>query len=251
MNITVLCLLNYSMLYNTILCYSLYYTLIYSILCYIILYYTIGCGKTFLMDLFYECVPIVRKKRVHFHDFMIDVHKRIHIARMNMIHEQELQQDNNDHTYSHGRHHLSPSSLSSSSSSSSSSSRINQAIDRARNHQSSISSITSSISSSLSSSSFFMNHQHNQQHNSHHPLSDHHHSSNHHSNSVKKNGNNEIMKQIASDILNESYLICFDEFQVRKCSFSCINFHYHPYHHHHHHHHHDSYYSTHSHHNDC
>jgi len=59
-----------------------------------------------------------------------------------------------------------------------------------------------------------MNHQHNQQHNSHHPLSDHHHSNNHHSNSVKKNGNNEIMKQIASDILNESYLICFDEFQV-------------------------------------
>jgi hypothetical protein len=221
MNITVLCLLNYSMLYNTILCYTLYYTLIYSILCYTILYYTIGCGKTFLMDLFYECVPIVRKKRVHFHDFMIDVHKRIHIARMNMIHEQELQLDNNDHTYSHGRHHSSSSSLSSSSSSS----RINQAIDRARNHQSSISSITSSITSSLSSSSFFMNQQHNQQHNSHHPLSDHHHSNNHHSNSVKKNGNNEIMKQIASDILNESYLICFDEFQVRKCSFSCINFH--------------------------
>jgi ABC-type Zn2+ transport system substrate-binding protein/surface adhesin len=68
-----------------------------------------------------------------------------------------------------------------------------------------------------------MNHQHNQQHNSHHSHSDHQHSSNnhHHSNSIKKHGNNEIMKQIASDILNESYLICFDEFQVRKCSCSC------------------------------
>lgn len=25
-----------------------------------------------------ECVPISRKKRIHFHDFMIDIHKRIH-----------------------------------------------------------------------------------------------------------------------------------------------------------------------------
>ena len=37
-----------------------------------------GTGKTFLMDMFYECLPIERKRRVHFHDFMIDVHKRLH-----------------------------------------------------------------------------------------------------------------------------------------------------------------------------
>ena len=37
-----------------------------------------GCGKTFIMDLFYEVIPIKRKKRVHFNNFMIDIHKRLH-----------------------------------------------------------------------------------------------------------------------------------------------------------------------------
>ena len=37
-----------------------------------------GCGKTFIMDLFYEVVPIKKKKRVHFSNFMIDIHKRLH-----------------------------------------------------------------------------------------------------------------------------------------------------------------------------
>jgi predicted ATPase len=36
-----------------------------------------GSGKTFTMDLFYDMVPITRKRRVHFHHFMITVHKRI------------------------------------------------------------------------------------------------------------------------------------------------------------------------------
>jgi protein AFG1 len=41
-----------------------------------------GCGKTFVMDLFYECVPrSVSKRRVHFHDFMLDVHKRLHALK--------------------------------------------------------------------------------------------------------------------------------------------------------------------------
>lgn len=36
-----------------------------------------------LMDLFYNTLPgnIKRKRRVHFHSFMIDVHKRIHAAK--------------------------------------------------------------------------------------------------------------------------------------------------------------------------
>ena len=38
----------------------------------------VGCGKTFMMDLFYESLPVQKKRRVHFNNFMIDVHKRLH-----------------------------------------------------------------------------------------------------------------------------------------------------------------------------
>lgn len=34
----------------------------------------VGRGKTFLMDGFYECVPYKRKRRIHFHNFMVEVH---------------------------------------------------------------------------------------------------------------------------------------------------------------------------------
>lgn len=37
----------------------------------------VGRGKTMLMDIFFELVPVRRKRRVHFNDFMADVQDRI------------------------------------------------------------------------------------------------------------------------------------------------------------------------------
>ena len=53
------------------------------------LYGDVGTGKTMLMDLFFKSLPpsIKRKRRVHFHAFMIDVHKRLHAAKIAMGYE--------------------------------------------------------------------------------------------------------------------------------------------------------------------
>ena len=37
----------------------------------------VGRGKSFLMDCFYESVPLVRKTRLHFHEFMREVHREL------------------------------------------------------------------------------------------------------------------------------------------------------------------------------
>ncbi len=43
----------------------------------IYLYGSVGRGKTMLMDIFFARVPVKRKRRAHFNDFMADAHDRI------------------------------------------------------------------------------------------------------------------------------------------------------------------------------
>ncbi|HEY4821287.1 MAG TPA: cell division protein ZapE, partial [Xanthobacteraceae bacterium] len=44
----------------------------------------VGRGKTMLMDLFFEACPVRRKRRAHFHEFMADIHERVHAYRQKL-----------------------------------------------------------------------------------------------------------------------------------------------------------------------
>nr|XP_020463635.1 lactation elevated protein 1-like isoform X1 [Monopterus albus] len=48
------------------------------------IYGDVGTGKTMVMDMFYSYVETEKKKRVHFHGFMLDVHRRIHRLKQSM-----------------------------------------------------------------------------------------------------------------------------------------------------------------------
>jgi len=45
------------------------------------IYGEVGRGKTMLMDLFFAASEMKRKRRAHFHEFMADVHERVHVYR--------------------------------------------------------------------------------------------------------------------------------------------------------------------------
>ncbi|GGA91438.1 cell division protein ZapE [Brucella endophytica] len=56
-------------------------------------YGEVGRGKTMLMDMFYGLVPVKRKRRAHFNDFLADVHERIHAHRQAFKRGETKQED--------------------------------------------------------------------------------------------------------------------------------------------------------------
>ncbi|MBZ9602186.1 cell division protein ZapE [Phyllobacterium chamaecytisi] len=53
----------------------------------------VGRGKTMLMDMFHQLVPVKRKRRAHFIDFMADVHERINAHRQALKKGETKQED--------------------------------------------------------------------------------------------------------------------------------------------------------------
>lgn len=53
----------------------------------------VGRGKTMLMDMFFKLLPVERKRRAHFNDFMADVHERINAHRQALKRGETKQDD--------------------------------------------------------------------------------------------------------------------------------------------------------------
>lgn len=53
------------------------------------MYGGVGRGKSMLMDLFYDTAPVDRKRRIHFHQFMLEVHADAHAFRQKTKGEKE------------------------------------------------------------------------------------------------------------------------------------------------------------------
>ena len=53
------------------------------------MYGGVGRGKSMLMDLFYDTAPVERKRRIHFHQFMLEVHADAHAFRQKTKGEKE------------------------------------------------------------------------------------------------------------------------------------------------------------------
>lgn len=56
-------------------------------------YGEVGRGKTMLMDLFFETSAVVRKRRVHFHEFVADVHERVYVYRQEIKNGEASERD--------------------------------------------------------------------------------------------------------------------------------------------------------------
>ena len=54
---------------------------------------SVGRGKTMLMDMFFKKASIAKKRRLHFHEFMADVHGRIHEHRQKLKRGETKQAD--------------------------------------------------------------------------------------------------------------------------------------------------------------